>query len=130
MKRKKIIAFIPLCPDEGGRILIGSFYECPEYVSRISILMPYDFRVWTPSWPGWPTVTSPRSDLIVNLSCLGIGFVSQCRHAQMKVVKGPHISTYFAASCACWLLGCFLRCFIIFFFSKVIEDVLIYSKYH
>ena len=80
-----------LCSDEGGRILVVSFYECPEYVSRISIVMPCDFRVWTPSWTGWPTGTSPRSDVIVNLPCLDIGFVSQCRHAQMKAVKNPHI---------------------------------------
>ena len=49
-----------------------------------------------PSGTGWPTDTSPRSDVIVNLSCLDIGFVSQCWHAQMKAVKNPHISTCFA----------------------------------
>ena len=62
-------------------------------------MMPCDFRVWTPSWTGRPTGTSPRSDVIVNLSCLDIGFVSQCRHAQMKAVKYSHISTCFAVVC-------------------------------
>ena len=65
-----------------------------------------------------------RLDLTVNLSCVDIGFVSQCSHLQIKVVKIPHISTYFA------VVG--VRCSVVFFavFSKVIEVVLIYSKYH
>ena len=96
--------------DEGGPILVASFYGCPEYVSRISIVMLCDFRVWTPSWIGWPTGTSPRSEVIVNLSCFDIG-----------MLKYPHISGDVLCSCSCWLLGLFLRCV----FSNVIEEVLI-----
>ena len=29
--------------DEGGRILTVSFYECPVYASRVSVVMPRNF---------------------------------------------------------------------------------------
>ena len=48
-----IIAF-----DEGERILIMSFFEISPWVLRggpaCIDVMPFDFRVWTPSWvDGW-----------------------------------------------------------------------------
>ena len=44
-----IVAF-----DEGERYLITCFffYRGIDYVPRVSIAMPVDFRVWTPSWTG------------------------------------------------------------------------------
>ena len=41
--------------------------------------------------------TSPRSDMIVNLSCNDIAFMSQFLHAQIKEVIIPHISTLLVA---------------------------------
>ena len=85
-----------------------------KYVSRISIVMPYDFRVWTLSWTSWPTGTSSRSDVIVSLSCLDSGFVSQCLHAQFKAVKNLHISTCFAVM----RVGFSAVFFAVFFFKR------------
>ena len=69
--------------------------------------------------------TSPRSDVIVTLSCLDIGFVSQCPpHAQIKAVKIPLISTCFAVV----RVGCSVVFFAVF--PKVSEVVLIYAKYN
>ena len=73
---------------------------------------------------GWPTDTTPWSDVVVNPLWLDIGFVSQCPHAQTKVVKDPHISRCFTV----FGVGCSVVLFVVF--SKVIEGVLIYSKYH
>ena len=95
-------------------VIIVSFYECPEYVLRVSVVMPCNFRVLTPLGTDWPTGTSPRFDVIVNLSCLVIGFVSQCPHDQIKAVTVSHISTCFAVGCS-----------VVFF-----AVLLIYSKYH
>ena len=75
---------------------------------------------------GWLTGTHHLDlvDVIVNLSCLYIGFVSQFPQAQIKAVKIPLISTCLAVMC----VGCSAVFFAVF--PKVDRVVLIYSKCH
>ena len=47
------LSIIVIAFDEGERYLITWFFPRGiDYVPRVSIAMPVDFRVWTPSWTG------------------------------------------------------------------------------
>lgn len=86
-------------------------------VSRVSILMPCDFKVWTPSWTGWLAGWHMAS-----MSCDSFGgmatsaWVHECMWAETSYL----VSTVLRSQSA------------VFFtvFLKVSEVVLIYSKTH
>ena len=85
-------------------------------------MMPCNFRVWTPSWTGWPTGTSPRSDVIVNLDIMPRHRV----HITMPACPNQNgkNSPYFhvLCSCVCWWLGRFFFFFAVFFKGTVITS--------
>ena len=88
------------------------FYESPEFVSRVSIVMPCDFKVWTPSWTGWRTGT---------------------HHLDLMRLRICHASTsgsYLKNSPYLFHMRCSYADVFFAVFPKVSEVVLIYSKYH
>ncbi|XP_068745257.1 uncharacterized protein [Montipora capricornis] len=85
-------------------LVISSPHGCACEITAAS-------RVWTPSWTGWTTGTSPRSDVIVNL------YVMPRHRVRNAMPTCPNqsgkISPYFHVLCSCarWLLGPFFPLF-------------------
>ena len=96
--------------DEGGRILMVSFYECPVYVSRVSVMMPRDFihSDFILDWlaDGHKTLIWRGYEPVMLRNRVRIAMPARPNQSGKR-------SSYFyvPCSCGCWLLGRFLRCF-------------------